>query len=77
MRHVAVLFAGFLAGTVSGSPAALAQEGEPVPGTTSTESAYVVSGDPRSYAEDWLILPKDTATVGGHLRFLTAEGGPR
>jgi hypothetical protein len=37
--------------------------------------AYITSGDPRSYAEDWLILPEGSATVGGHLRFLTAEGG--
>ncbi|AKJ01615.1 hypothetical protein ATI61_103330 [Archangium gephyra] len=76
MRHVARFFAWIIAGTVLGSPTVLAQEGEPVQGATSPEGGYVITGgDPRGYAEDWLILPAGGATVGGHLRFLTAEGG--
>ncbi|HYO56021.1 hypothetical protein [Archangium sp.] len=77
MRHIARFFAWVVGVTVSGSPAALAQEGEPERGTTSPEGGYVInaSADPRSHSEDWLILPEGGATVGGHLRFLTAEGG--
>jgi hypothetical protein len=77
MHHVARFLAWVVAVAVSGSPAALAQEGEPERGTTSPEGGYVITAgvDARSYAEDWLILPKGSATVGGHLRFLTAEGG--
>jgi hypothetical protein len=70
MRHVAVLFALAVSGTAAWVPAALAQEG-----TTQTESITIMGGDPRSAAQDWLILPAGGATVGGDLRFLTAEGG--
>lgn len=77
MHHVAMFFTWVALGLVAGSPAALAQEGEsPVEGTTSTESVFITGdADPRSHSADWLILPQGSATVGGHLRFLTAEGG--
>jgi hypothetical protein len=67
MRHVTLFFALVVAGTVTWAPTALAQD---------EEAIYITSGsDYRSMAEDWLILPKGSATLGGNLRFMTAEGG--
>jgi hypothetical protein len=77
MRHVARFFAFAVAGAVSWSPAALAQEEEIVGQTSPEVGEFTVAsaGDVRAYAQDWLILPEGSATVGGDLRFLTAEGG--
>ncbi len=67
MRHVTMFLALAVAGTASWAPPALAQD---------EEAIYITSGsDYRSMAEDWLILPKGSATLGGDLRFMTAEGG--
>jgi hypothetical protein len=62
-----MFFALVVAGFVTWAPIALAQDTEIV----------VTSGtaDWRSMADDWLIIPKGTATLGGDLRFMTAEGG--
>jgi hypothetical protein len=59
MRHVAVCFAFVVAWGLAGGPTARAQEE-----VGSTEEITVMSGDPRSAARDWLILPKGKPPCG-------------
>lgn len=67
MRLSVFVMAALAWGVVGGSRALAQVSG------SSTEA--VSSRDMRALAADWLILPQGTWTLGGDLRFLTAEGG--
>jgi hypothetical protein len=67
MRSVPMLVALALSWA---SPSVFAQE------EAQPESTVVLTGmDARAMATDWLLLPEGGRTLGGALRFLTAEGG--
>lgn len=62
--------------SVWAAPAARAQEGSRAVGETISMSGSLSdSGSYRSKANDWMIMPDGSTTLGGSLRFLTAPAG--